>query len=208
MASWSRQDEEATAHGRASATGQRLDARAWYSAPMDNFMHEPVPSIVGKLTANSDFPVTLEQRDAWIDELMALKSALHEVDGTILLEFAIPRMGRRADVIVLARSVVVVIEFKVGAASFDRDAVEQVWDYALDLKYFHRASHAAPIVPILVATEVPASEQGDLIADKDDVYRPLHVSPADLGAAVRRERFDRDGVLRLDVDLAAHGRRV
>lgn len=33
--------------------------------------------------------------------------------------------------------VVFVVEFKVGESSFDRAAVDQVWDYALDLKNFH-----------------------------------------------------------------------
>ena len=45
------------------------------------------------------------------------------------------------------------IEFKVGEKTFDRSAIDQVWDYALDLKNFHEASHNVSIVPMLVATE-------------------------------------------------------
>ena len=45
-----------------------------------------------------------------------------------------------------------VIEFKVGDTAFERAAIDQVWDYALDLKNFHEASHSAPIIPILIAT--------------------------------------------------------
>ena len=49
-----------------------------------------------------------------------------------------------------------VVEFKVGESTFDRAAVDQVWDYALDLKNFHEASHTVSIVPILIATETKA----------------------------------------------------
>ena len=182
------QNHEAMAAGRSTPpdSGQHLGQRAWYAAPVSTFIHATAAAIVGELTSNSDFAVTIEQRDAWRDEIALLKPALDGVDGTILLEFTIPRMGRRADVIVLSRSVVLVIEFKVGSESFDRDAVEQVWDYALDLKYFHRASHLAPIVPLLVATAAPASKQSDLHPGHDNVYRPQLVGSADLGAALRR----------------------
>jgi hypothetical protein len=48
--------------------------------------------------------------------------------------------------------IILVLEFKVGATTFDRSAIEQAHDYALDLKNFHRGSHNLPIVPIVVAT--------------------------------------------------------
>ena len=74
--------------------------------------------------------------------------------------------------------VVFVIEFKVGESVFDRAAVDQVWDYALDLKNFHEASHSASIVPILIATEATESAPLKLHADEDKVYRPILVHPA------------------------------
>jgi len=66
-------------------------------------------------------------------------------------------MGKRVDAVLLVGPVVFVVEFKVGAAILDRSAIEQVWDYALDLKNFHEASHHLPIVPIATATELPDS---------------------------------------------------
>jgi schlafen family protein len=79
--------------------------------------------------------------------------------------------------VLVSRGIVFVIEFKVGEKAFDRAALDQVWDYALDLKNFHQASHAVPIVPILVATEATESPPVSLHADEDKVYRPVPVHP-------------------------------
>ncbi len=81
-------------------------------------------------------------------------------------------MGRRVDVILVIGSVVFALEFKVGETAYDRAAIEQVWDYALDLKNFHEASHNVTIAPILVATEAKAVV-GKFEADADNVYRPV-----------------------------------
>ena len=76
-------------------------------------------------------------------------------------------MGRRIDAVLLVGPVVFVIEFKVGESVFERAAVDQVWDYALDLKNFHEASHSVSIVPILIATEATTSAPLKLQLDED-----------------------------------------
>jgi hypothetical protein len=164
---------------------RELLSRAWYHADIADFLREDADAILGQLTRRSEFPVEREQSQAWLDEINLLKGALHDIDGYLLLEFTIPRMGRRVDAVVLAASVVLVIEFKVGATTFDRAAVEQAWDYALDLKYFHQASHGRPIVPILVATGALASSTVTLTPDSDRVYHPLRLCPQDLFSAVQ-----------------------
>src|SRR5205814_6765965 len=63
-------------------------------------------------------------------------------------------------------------------------AVDQIWDYALDLKNFHEASHNVSIVPILIATEATESAPVALEADADKVYRPVSVNAGGLRAAV------------------------
>ncbi len=93
-------------------------------------------------------------------------------------------MGRRIDAVLLIGPVVFAIEFKVGEASFDRAAIEQVWDYALDLKNFHEASHTVSIVPVLIATEAAASGATQLIADHDNVYRPVRIGRDGLRAVI------------------------
>jgi len=61
-------------------------------------------------------------------------------------------MGRRVDAVVLTRGIVLALEFKVGAREFLAEDIDQAYDYAMDLKYFHEASHDLPVVPVLVAT--------------------------------------------------------
>jgi hypothetical protein len=130
------------------------------------------------LTTNCDFAVLPTQRDAWLSQIEFLKSHLAGLNGSVFMEFSIPRMGRRVDTVILTGPLVFVVEFKVGDAEFDRAAVEQVWDYALDLKNFHEASHFVPIVPILIPTGATSSPPPELCADIDNVYRPLRVHPA------------------------------
>ena len=102
------------------------------------------------------FPLVQQQRDAWRSQIEHLKLVLDATDtGLICFEFAIPRMGRRADVVLFCGGVVVVIEYKVHAKSFYSQDREQAVDYAVDLKNFHEGSHDLPIVPVLVATEAP-----------------------------------------------------
>jgi hypothetical protein len=155
--------------------------RSWYSAPIADFLVVSPEAILGRLAANSDFAVNPTQRDAWLAEIEILRSQLKDIDGYLFLEFNIPRMGRRADAILLVGTVVFVVEFKIGEKLFDRRANDQVWDYALDLKNFHRESHTASIVPILVVTEAKDSLPVVFHADPDGVYRPVQI----LAAALR-----------------------
>jgi len=62
-------------------------------------------------------------------------------------------MGKRIDVILIINAVIFVLEFKVGEKEFPIYAIDQVWDYALDLNNFHETSHNAYIAPVLVATK-------------------------------------------------------
>jgi hypothetical protein len=59
--------------------------------------------------------------------------------------------------VAVIRSVIFVFEFKVYEEVFTPYALDQVWDYALDLKNFHESSHNEYIAPIVVATS--ASDQ-------------------------------------------------
>ena len=139
---------------------------------------------MGQLVQNSDFTVLPTQRDAWLEEIEILRFAIQGLSGSIFLEFTIPRMGRRIDAVLLVGTGVLAIEFKIGEDSFDRAAIEQVWDYALDLKNFHEASHSVPIVPILVATEAQNAESIDLHSDSDGVFRPVVISARHLRSAI------------------------
>jgi len=157
-----------------------VSSRAWYGASITDFLHADSDTIVGRLTRNSDFTVVPAQRDAWLAQIQLLRWQLVGLTGSLFMEFVIPRMGRRIDAVLLIGPIVFVVEFKVGDSVFDRPAVDQVWDYALDLKNFHEASHSASIVPILIATGADASPPIELRAHDDKVYRPISVHAANL----------------------------
>jgi hypothetical protein len=158
--------------------------RAWYAASVEAFLAASGDAVVGQLVRNAGSAILDTQVGAWRVQFDVLRSQLAGLTGTVMFEFMIPRMGRRIDVVLLVGPVVFAIEFKVGAAQFDRAAIEQVWDYALDLKNFHEASHSVPIVPILVATEATSTARISLAADPDGVYRPVLTSPFRLREAL------------------------
>ena len=125
------------------------------------------------------------QKDSWSHEISALQGTLAGLEGEIFFEYSIPRLGKRADVILLIKNVVIVLEYKVGAKAYERPDLEQVWDYALDLKYFHQKSHELWIVPILVATA--ASERSHEFQPSkydDKVLEPLCSNDASLRAII------------------------
>ena len=153
-----------------------ITLRAWYGASILEFLNSSADTIFAQLAKRNDFDLVSTQRDAWIEQIEFLRSSLNGLTGAIFLEFNIPRMGRRIDAVLLIGPVVFVVEFKVGEKEFERAAFEQVWDYALDLKNFHEASHHASLVPILIATNSKESGLTELQVDADNVYRPIQVN--------------------------------
>lgn len=127
--------------------------REYFSDSIANFLKTPTEEILGKLALSNDFSLIQTQRDAWVSEIKILHSVLVCYKGSIYFEYSIPRMGRRIDVLLIIGSVIFILEFKVGEHEFTQHAIDQVWDYALDLKNFHETSHEHTIAPILVATQ-------------------------------------------------------
>ena len=134
-----------------STTPERMK-RFYYKGTIKEFLDESPQGVLGQLTQASAFSVERTQTDAWLAEIGILKGTLDGLEGTVYFEYSIPRMGRRIDVLALIGAIVFVLEFKVGATEFDSSAIDQVWDYALDLKNFHEATHNLFVAPILIAT--------------------------------------------------------
>lgn len=157
-------------------------ARYFYSDTIEDFIAKDEDKILGVLTTQhtQKFDLTGNQRDAWQHQIRLLKSALagwsHQ--GNIYFEYSIPRMGRRIDSVLLINGVIFVLEFKVHSDEFTQAALNQVCDYALDLKYFHDASRDRDIVPILIATDASSKdEQLAVTFDYGDrVAKPLLVN--------------------------------
>jgi Uncharacterized conserved protein (DUF2075) len=160
----------------------RLNAKAtflrfWYGASIAEFVDADPQAVAGQLMSNFSFSLIPTQRDAWLAQIDFLQAEVKGFPGSIFFEFNIPRMGRRIDVVLVIGPVIFAIEFKVGEKTFDRSAIDQVWDYGLDLKNFHEASHNASIIPILIATEAMECPPVEVQADPDKLYRPLVVDP-------------------------------
>lgn len=160
--------------------------RAYYSADRARFFSDSIDEILGQLTRWHHFDLGIDQKGAWLQQIRILRNALEDLpDFTVWFEFAIPRMGKRADVVLAVGDCIFVIEFKVGSDQFDRHAIEQVEDYALDLKNFHEGSHHLSIVPVLLPTLATESRDVQLELAFGQVEQPLLLAVKDLGSVVR-----------------------
>lgn len=162
--------------------------RAHYHDSIRGFVDTSVDAIVGVLASASLSPVEPAQLMAWREEIALLQASLtpYADGGDVFLEFVLPRLGRRIDAVVIIEQWLVVIEFKAGEAGFPSHAIDQVWDYALDLKNFHETSHRMPIVPVLVATRARSLAPDIGHPDPDGVHPPVLVGAQDLPAIFGR----------------------
>ncbi len=142
--------------------------RYYYSNSIKNFIKEDITEIIGQLAINNEFNLEQNQRDAWIEEIRILRTALRTFEGSIYLEYSIPRMGKRIDAVIIIKSIIFILEFKVGEKEYSAHAIDQVYDYALDLKNFHEESHSQYIVPILIATNANNVKQEIALSDHQD----------------------------------------
>lgn len=153
--------------------------RSFYSDPIEEFLERPADQILGILTRAS-IAVEAPQRDAWLAQISLLQGCLDcfKHRGKIYFEYVVPRLGRRIDTVLLVDHVLFILEFKVGQSAFLRSAVDQVWDYALDLKNFHESSHAIPIAPVLIATNTNGvTAPLKINGQADGVLFPVQTSP-------------------------------
>lgn len=151
-------------------------SRWYYSDDLSRFIERPPDHALGALTRAMRDDVALEQRNAWLAQIELLQRELRQLrkTGRIYFEYVIPRLGKRIDCVLLIEQALFVIEFKVGETRFHAAAVEQVWDYALDLKNFHETSHDALMAPVLIATEGIASLAAPAgTAHGDRLLRPI-----------------------------------
>jgi hypothetical protein len=156
--------------------------RCYYASSIDAFLAGSQEHVLGAMASEGEFDLELTQRDAWLGEIRILQALLRVYAGRggILFEYSVPRLGKRIDVVLIVDHVVFVLEFKVGSDTFTRAAVEQVWDYALDLRNFHDQSHACPIAPILILTNAEGYKRSELSWSADGVAKPVLSSPRTL----------------------------
>src|SRR6267143_460018 len=103
---------------------------AFYCSSIKDLVDQTPETILGHLAKQNPFALDSQQRNAWLSQIDLLRTQVSLVEGWIAFEFAIPRMGKRADVVLITAGMVFVLEFKVGSHQFDRAASDQVVDYA------------------------------------------------------------------------------
>ncbi|MGA2780951.1 MAG: DUF2075 domain-containing protein [Smithella sp.] len=160
--------------------------RAYYSATIEDFLNTSPEEIIGKIALKNEFPLEQTQKDAWLAEIIILREVLPPYKGSIYFEYSIPRMGQRIDVVVLIGAVIFILEFKIGEKEYNSNAIDQVMDYALDLKNFHESSHEQFIAPILIATKAKNIITSiDLTSQKDKLLIPIKSNVALLGQVIK-----------------------
>ena len=151
--------------------------RFLYNDNIKVFLNKDVDSIIGSMVNNSHGNLMTTTRESWESEITIMKNTLNLVnnyDGQIVFEYDIPRLGKRIDVVLLIKGIVFCLEFKVGENSVLEENVDQVLDYALDLRNFHKFSQEKIIVPILVPTNYKSKTTDIRISAYDDrIINPI-----------------------------------
>lgn len=164
--------------------------RCLYENSIAMFLCESNTAILGELCDHNHGVTRDTTIDAWNGEIAIMKDVLSQYsnkDGKIIFEYDIPRLGKRIDVVLLYQEIIFCIEFKVGKEQDLIADVDQVLDYALDLKNFHLYSRDQLIVPILVATKHQGHSTVIQMSVYDDrVANPLITGETHLVDVIRR----------------------
>ena len=151
--------------------------RCLYASSFQEFNIKDDTAILGVLCDNYHGVALTTTREAWKAEIAIMKqvlSLLRDKDGRIIFEYDIPRLGKRVDVVLLLNGIIFCLEFKIGESQILEADVDQVLDYALDLKNFHKFSEDKIIAPILIATNYcSASSDIQMSIYDDKVINPL-----------------------------------
>lgn len=178
----------------------------YYKDFIETFLNKSIKEIIGSISLSDQFDSTINQNKSWEQQIHILKKALDGYCGTIFFEFSIPRMGKRVDCLVIIDNIVFVIEFKVGENEFLSYNIDQVWDYALDLKNFHKPSHSAVLAPILVATEARnLLTEISLTPHNDDLIFPIKSNKDNLPDAIKNTLLFFHGKTKINGDEYAKG---
>ena len=159
-------------------------SRCLYNSSFQSFLDSDPQSILGGLGINYHGDILTTTNEAWAGEITVMQEVLQpwkNEPGQIIFEYNIPRLGKRIDVVLLLRGIIFCLEFKVGQKDALQADVEQVLDYALDLKNFHLLSQDRTIVPILVPTNYKNTSSDFFACVYDDsIYNPLITGAAGL----------------------------
>lgn len=165
-------------------------SRCLYNNTISTFLASEPKSLLGSFGINYHGDILTTTNDAWIGEIEIMQEVLQSwknEPGEVIFEYDIPRLGKRIDVVVLLRGIIFCLEFKVGQKDALQADIEQVLDYALDLKNFHLLSQDRTIVPILIPTHYPSTSSEFMPSVYDDsIYNPLITGASGLGDLISK----------------------
>ena len=161
-----------------------MSNRAYYSATLSEFLTTASDSIIGELARFHTQDLVYQQTGAWKAQIEILQNQLKELsDAFICFEILIPRMGKRADAVLITGGIIFVLEFKVGESQYKSIDLRQAQGYAVDLSCFHEASHNRKIIPILVSTKAP-SISFSLEKNDSEVTETVKANSSSLGTII------------------------
>lgn len=151
--------------------------RCLYGAILGDFLEADPNAVLGRITSHYHGVAQTTTNEAWEVEIKLLQVILEpwrDEDAYLFFEYDIPRLGKRIDAVLLLRGIIFCLEFKVGQKDALQPDLEQVLDYALDLKNFHEYSQDKPIAPILIPTNYPyLTTLFTPSVYHDDIFNPL-----------------------------------
>ena len=114
-----------------------------------------------------------EQIYAWLDSYRVMEKISLDPNINIIFEYVLPyEGGRRPDVILLSKELVIVLEFKMKNRIKEED-IDQVSAYARDLREYHYETRDKKVIPILVLTKTTNlnEEINNVICISDDLLQ-------------------------------------
>lgn len=188
---------------------------AYYRASLAEVLADDAVRILGVLAAESAktgfMDLKQKQTKAWQKQVVAIKSMCaflvaqlpESAKWSLLLEYPIPRRQKRIDAVLLARDVIVCLEFKTEDKTHSRHLYRQTEDYALDLRDFHDQSRDRRIVPVAVAFKADPVERADSGTLSDWVRPVVFANAADLSEKIVSAFRTESDIANLAVDAAA-----
>jgi hypothetical protein len=175
--------------------------RSYYSNQINNFINESKESIYGIISGNYDLnKLSIQQSNSWKTQIQILKNQISSFNGKIYFEYTIPRMGKRVDNILIIENCIFVLEFKIGSDVFDKNAINQSFDYGLDLNNFHEGSHHKVIIPILIADKAIAKENF-YIKTVDNLYETIFANSSNLFDVIKESLLHFQNFRFIDIDF-------
>lgn len=167
----------------------KKNIRSLYNSSFIDFLSADSNEVLGVISSNTHGDINSQQRDAWIEEIKILKNVIKNLDkrGEIIFEYNIPRLSKRIDVVLLYKGIIFCLEFKAGKQDIVENDIDQVLDYALDLKNFHKLSADKIIIPVLIPTETERTTSDVKIsAYNDKIINPIISNETSLLGLVKK----------------------